>query len=134
MQGIKIQADNEAKTRQFEFDGQMQNRKQEFDEQAVSRKQGFEERTRANELMPDEDFKQYYANKVAQSDVMPSVMQGLTQAFAQLNTSLQRIAELQEQTITVIKAPKVVSLGTIEKDAEGRISGATVKSAPVILQ
>ena len=138
LQGIKTQADNDAKTRQFEFDGQMQSRKQEFDEQAVSRKQGFEERTKANELMPDEDFKQYYANKVAQSDVMPSLMQGLTQAFSQMQSSLEQIASLQaenlkvsQQTLQAIENPpqKTLSIAGVQKDEFGQIKGATVSTS-----
>ena len=47
-----------------------------------------------------------------------------------LDKSLQQLVSLQQQTLQAILAPKSVSIGNVQKDSQGNITGASIKSSP----
>jgi hypothetical protein len=127
--GAKLKMQEEHEQKKIQLEGV----KMEAEHQRETKKMEFEEKAKANELMPDEDFKQYYANKVAQTDVMPSLMKGLTDAFGQMQQALEQIATLQgenlkvsQATLQAIEKPKAVSISGVRKDEFGQVTGATV--------
>ena len=63
---------------------------------------------------------------------MQSLANGITAAFQQLAEIQSQGLALQQQTLAAIQAPKRVSVGGIQRDAEGRPIGATVNSTPMV--
>lgn len=63
---------------------------------------------------------------------MQSLATGITQAFQQLAELQSKGLELQQQTLAAIQAPKRVSVGGIQRDADGRPIGAMVNSTPMV--
>ena len=92
----------------------------------------FAMKMKAQDAMPPEVAAQHYKQELMQTDVMPVLMENLQGAFSKLGESLNKMVQLQQQTIAAIQAPKSVSVGGIQKDAAGNIIGATVKSKSVL--
>ena len=92
----------------------------------------FAMKMKAQDAMPPEVAAQHYKQELMQTDVMPVLMENLQGAFSKLGESLNKMVQLQQQTIVAIQAPKSVSVGGIQKDAAGNIIGATVKSKSVL--
>ena len=70
---------------------------------------------------------------------MPQLMEGLKAAFQQMGDIMQqqlavseRSVALAEATLAAVKAPKENVIGNLMRDANGMISGATVKSTPML--
>lgn len=73
--------------------------------------------------------------EMLEGDQMPQIMEGLQSAFAEMGQLLQQQLQMQAQTLQAQQAiletlqkPKNVSIGSIQKDANGKIIGATVNT------
>ena len=113
------QRELELSTMKCEHDKKMSQDKMDFDHKS---KLAADPNYRDVEMMP----------QVMES--MQSMAQGIQQAFQQLAELQTQGLALQQQTIAAIQAPKRVSVGGIQRDADGRPIGATVNSTPVTMQ
>ena len=80
---------------------------------------------RDSKIAADPDFRE-----VA---LLPQVLESIEKMGNGIAAGLQQLASLQEQsiaaqqaTVEILKAPKQVSVGALQRDAKGEISGATV--------
>lgn len=69
---------------------------------------------------------------VAQMNAQVSEALGkVGQSINNLAPLLQQIAALNQQTVAELRKPKMVSVGGVQTDGDGRITGATVSTTPV---
>src|SRR3990167_6922606 len=94
-------------------------------------KMAFDMKAKADAMLPDDVRVSMMKNKVAETDVMPQLMEGLQAAFGKFGEAMDTLADLQKQTIAAIQAPKNVSVGAVQKDAAGNVIGATVRTSAV---
>ena len=104
----------------------------EHDRKMATDKMDFEMKVKSHEMLPDEVKQAYIKNRVAEEDIMPGIMQQLSQAFTQMGSLMQQSVSLQQETLQVLKAPKSVSIGGMTLGADGMPTGATVKATPVL--
>ena len=118
---------------QCDMDQKMAAQKMAGEQKMAKEKMDFDMKVKLDEMLPDDVRMSLMKNKVAETDVMPQLMEGLQTAlqgaFGQMGTALAQLVELQQQTLAAIQAPKSVSVDGIKKDAAGNIIGATVKSS-----
>lgn len=130
----KAKADFALKKFVAEQEMEMDERRCEHDKKMANDKMEFDQKAKRDEMLPDEVRQAHYKNELMQTDVMPQLMESLQGAFGQMGAALQQLVELQQQTLAAIQAPKRVSVGGIQRDADGRPIGATVNSTPMTMQ
>ena len=132
----KYVAEQEMELAQMKCDMEqkMSAQKMEGEQKMAKEKMDFDMKVKQDEMLPDDVRISMMKNKVAETDVMPALMENLQGAFATMGDALNQMVALQQQTIAAIQAPKSVSVGGIQKDASGNIIGATVMSARATVQ
>ena len=70
-------------------------------------------------------------NKEREGSVEYQAMVKSDQKLDVIAQALQQMVELQQQTLADIERPKAVVIGGVQKDAQGNIIGATVRTQPV---
>ena len=84
------------------------------------------------------DLLEFFDSQVKQGSMIPAMseqvqgiaaaMQNLNQGLIQIAQILEQLKSLQEQTLAAIQAPRTVSIGGVQKDSAGNITGARVNS------
>lgn len=130
----KAIADHELKIEQCGRDEALKTRQCEFDESMATR----ENDRKQKDQEFDRDLKiQDRRERETQTDseMMPKILEKVEKSFAPLAEILLRLekaftesVKLQKQTLEAIERPKQVSLGSIQRDDSGNVSGATVRT------
>ena len=127
----KAEADFALKKYIAEQEMQLAQMKCEQEQKMATQKMDFEMKAKQDEMLPDDVRVSMMKNKVAETDVLPKVLETLQQAFQPLAQAMQQMVDLQQQTIAAIQAPKRVSIGAVQKDASGAITGASIAATPI---
>ena len=113
---------------QCEMDQKMAAHKMEGEQRMAQDKMDFDMKVKSDEMLPDDVRMSMMKNKVAETDVMPQLMEGLNTAFAQMGDALNQLVTLQQQTLAAIQAPKSVSIQGIQRGPDGAPTGGVVNS------
>lgn len=122
------EAEHNIKIAEMEIERQHQEKKMNMEHEHKKKEADFNMAIKAREGMPPEMAAQAYKQDLMENDVMPQLMEQLQGAFSQLGESLNQMVTLQQQTVAAIQAPKSVSIGGIQTDANGQVTGATVNT------
>ena len=131
IEGAKMQMEHEHKQKEFAMEGEQMEKEHSRERE----KMAFEQKAKMAEKMPDADFQKYYDAEIQQTEAMPKIMEGLSQAFAQMQQALEQIASLQgenlkvsQATLQAIEKTKSVSISGVRKDEFGQITGASIST------
>ena len=126
----KAKAEYELKAYCAEQDMALEKMRCDNDQKMGREKMDFEQSSKRAMMETEAQDKMNAQNEAAKADVLPVIVEQLQTAFGQIGELLQQSIVLQRQTLAAIQAPKKVSIGSIQKDANGTPVGATVVSTP----
>lgn len=113
----------------------MDQTKMEAERKMGDEKMAFDQKARMHDMMPDQDFAKFFSNQVAASDVMPGITGIVTQAFSTMEAAIReqsaylaQILQTQQATLAAFERPRSVSIGQVQKGADERITGATIRT------
>lgn len=122
------EAEHSIRIAEMDIERQHTEAKMKMEHDHKTKEADFNMKMKAQEAMPPEVAAQAYKQQLMETDVMPPMMAELQKAFAQMGDSLGQMVQLQQQTLAAIQAPKSVSIGNIQTDASGMVTGAQVNT------
>ena len=126
----KAEADFALKKYVAEMEMEMEEKRCEHEKKMGEQKFELDKKVKTDAAMPDEVRVAHYKNELAQTDVMPPLMEALQSAFSQMGNALDQMVALQQKTLTAIQAPKNVAVKGIQRGPDGVLTGAEVSATP----
>src|SRR3990167_4031530 len=123
---LTAQADYDIEQRKMEMTQECEMRKINMTQEHETKKMDFENKMKQDAMLPDEVRNAMHMNKVAETDVMPKVVEAISGEFAAMQTVLEAILQAIQNP-----PPRQVNIGNVMRGRDGKITGANLSSTTV---
>jgi len=123
---LTANADYEIEQRKMEMTQECEMRKINMTQEHETKKMDFENKMKQDAMLPDDVRNAMHMNKVAETDVMPKVVEAISGEFAAMQAVLEAILQAIQNP-----PPRQVNIGNVMRGRDGKITGANLSSTTV---